>query len=201
LERAAHYLREYPEADSAIGLHVFEDGLRIRVKGGVRIVGPEEFVQRSSPAAMADCVGIVRQNAIQEWRSADRDYFNADFALVLRLHLSHTVVLVDEPWGRYDETAFGRVTDSGDRRGFEDVGRFVRDVRPLIGASPCGPVDVVLVSMWARLMKKHRYREAEALTGWMAERGISRRSAVRRKLAWSLRWRAATKTPSLVEVL
>jgi hypothetical protein len=55
--------------------------------------------------------------------------------------------------------------------------------------------------MWVRLMKNRRYREAEMLAAWMAERGISRRSAVRRKLAWSLHLRAATKTPSLVEVL
>jgi hypothetical protein len=55
--------------------------------------------------------------------------------------------------------------------------------------------------MWVLLLRNRRYRDAEALAAWMAERGISRRNALRRKLGWSLHRRAASMAPSLVEML
>jgi hypothetical protein len=139
----------------------------------VRLVGPEEFAQRSAPGTSSDCVGIVRRRATEEWLSADREYFNVCSALMLRLHLSHKVVLVDEPWGQNDQTAPGRITHSHDPRRLDDVGRFVRDVGPVVGSAPCGPVDLALINMWVLLLRNRRYR-AQRLSrrGWLS--GASR---------------------------
>ena len=199
-DRAAHYLRTYPEADAANGLYVFPDGFHARVAAGVKVVGADEFAALSSPEALGDAVSIVRRRVVEEWLRLRRDYYVTElvFSLSLRVIHSHSVVLVDEPWGRFHTTAANKVsTGSLDPRWLEDIEKFVNDFRPLLGSSPCGPVDVALIDMWARLVRARRYREAASVADWMRQRGIPLRTAIRRKLLWASRRRITSLVPCL----
>jgi glycosyltransferase involved in cell wall biosynthesis len=201
LERAAHYLREYPEADGATGLYVFSDGLHKRVQDGVKIAGPEDYARQSSRGSRGDSVGIVRRRVVDEWRQLRPDYYNLDVVFVLRFRLTHRVVLVDEPWGRYDTSSTDKIARRGDPRGFEDLLKFVEDFRPIVGNNPCGPVDLILSNMWIRLIRAHRYADAAVIGGWMGERGLSRRKTMAREIGWRLRARALRLVPARAHVL
>jgi glycosyltransferase involved in cell wall biosynthesis len=187
LERGGHYLRTYREVDAAIGLFVFPDGLRLRVAEEAKILSPAEFARRDTPASVGvDAVPIYRSSLREEWLRLRRDYFNLDLVFAICLHRSHSVVMVDEPWGRYDPSGADRLTATPDRRELEDVAKFIDDFRPLVGTSPCGPVDIYLIQTWQRLVRARRYRDAAAVADWLRERGVSRSEAVRRKLSWVL---------------
>ncbi len=201
LDRAAYYLDRHPEADGATGLYVFPDGLHMRVSGGVKVVGPDEYIARSTLASRGDSVGIVRRSVVDEWLRLRPDYYNLDLVFVLRFRLSHQVVLVDEPWGRYDTTTTDKIARRRDPRAFDDMVKFVEEFRPVIGKSPCSPVDMILSNMWIRLMRAHRYREAATVAAWMRARRISRPRAVVRKIGWGLRTRAAGVVPMRSHVL
>lgn len=203
LDRSAYYLQKYPEADAVAGLYVFPDGLRVRIAGGERVTGPDVYARQSSPRPGFDSVQTVRRNVVQEWLQLRRDYFNLDLALLLSLLMSHLVVRVDEPWGRYHTDAADRITTRNDPKslGLDDIPKFVGEFRPLLGQTPCGPLDVALVNMWTRLIRAHRYQEAAAVADWMRSRGISRWDAIRRKSNWVLRQRIAPLNRSRVRVV
>lgn len=190
LDRAAHYLREHPEADAATGLYVFPDGLHNRVPDGEKLVGPDEYAALSSPHG-GDSVGVLRHSVVEEFLRLPRGYFNFDLLFTMTLRMSHLVLLVDEPWARFNVDAADRMSGRRDARsrGVSDIQRFVNDFRPLVGASPCGPVDMALINMWIRLVRARRYRDAAPVADWMRDRGISRTQAARRKATWALRAR------------
>lgn len=201
LERAAHYLTEYPEVDGATGLYMFPEGLRKRIAGGVKVEGPDDYGTRSSYASVGDSVGIVRRSVLGEWRALRPDYYRLDWVYILRFRLTHKVVLVDEPWGVYHETASDRIGGSQDPRAFDDMVKFVDEFRPLIGTRSCGPVDLALSNMWVALMRAGRYRDAATVGSWMSERGLSRSKAVARKLGWRLRAEVSRLVPIRAHVL
>lgn len=193
LERAAHYLRYYPRADAAIGLYVFPDGFRTRVSEPARLVGPDEFISRSSPGTLGDAVGIVRRSVAMEWLTRIDGYFATELVFSLELHLHHSVVLVDEPWGKYHTDAATSVSNGlSDQRFVRDIERFVTQYRPRLGVSPCGPVDVTLIGMWTHLLRVHQYRKARIVAEWMRERGITIPIAARRKALWAVNRRLGT---------
>lgn len=143
-------------------------------------------------------MGIVRRCVADEWLRLRRDYFTADFIFTLSLRLihSHPVVLVDEPWGKFHITGSNRVSSRlFDPRRFSDIQKFLHDFRPLVGATPCGPIDIALIGMWVRLIRTRRYQEAAAVADWMRERGISRRTAIRRQLLSASRRRIQSWVP------
>ena len=185
----------------AVGLFVFPDGFRIRVAGGVRLAGPEEFAARSSPFAGADSVGIYRGSLAQEWLRLRPDYFNLDLVFILYLRLRHQVVYVDEPWGRYDSTGGDRLTVRQDDRELEDIRKFVEEFRPIVGTAECGPVDMVLMNMWQRLIRTRRYNDAAVVADWLLDRGLSPWNAFRLKAAWAVRNRLASAAPSRTYVM
>jgi glycosyltransferase involved in cell wall biosynthesis len=190
LERAAHYLHVHPGVDAAIGLLLFPDGLRLRVGEGVKVVSPEEFSAVSSLDGAGDSVPLVRREVVTEWLRLSGDYFVTEFVFTLSLFLRHSALYVDEPWGRFHIASHQRVSaNQRDPRRYQDIETFIADLRPLIGTSPCRPLDAVLVNMWAQLVRAHRRREAAVLAEWMRERGISTWTAATRKLAWAARRR------------
>lgn len=198
LDRGVRYLRDHPKADGAVGLFVFPDGLRVRVAGGVKLIGWAEFAALRSTRSGADGVGIFRRNVVDEWLRLRRDYFATEVVFTLRQFLSHSVVYVDEPWGRYHTAASDRVSSRPrDPRRLDDIGKFVAEFRPLIGVDPCGPLDITLISMWVLLVRARRNAEAAIIAEWMDERGISLPAALSLKLRWSLRSRlpAMRETP------
>lgn len=201
LERATHYLHEYPEADGATGMYVFSDGLRKRVQDRVKVAGPEDYAQISSRGARGDSVGVVRRSVVEEWLRLRPDYYNLDVIFVMRFRLTHRVVLVDEPWGRYDDSSSDKIARLGDPRAYQDMLRFVEDFRPIIGNDPCGPVDMILSTMWIRLIRAHQYSDAAVIGGWMRERGLSRRKTMAREVGWRLRARALRLVPARAHVL
>jgi glycosyltransferase involved in cell wall biosynthesis len=201
LERAVHYLARYPEADGATGLYVFSDGLRKRVKDGVKIAGPEEYALRSSRSSRGDSISVVRRGVVQEWRRLRPDYYNLDVVFVMHFRLTHRVVLVDEPWGRYDTSSPDKIGGRRDPRTFEDMLKFVDDFRPLVGADPCGPVDLLLSGMWFRLMRAHRYRDAAVVWEWMRERGLSLRGTMGQEIGWRLWARTRRLAPARAYIL
>jgi glycosyltransferase involved in cell wall biosynthesis len=201
LERAAHYLAEYPNVDGATGLYMFPDGLRKRIAAGIKVEGPEDYGTRSSFAAVGDSVGVVRRSVLTEWRALRPDYYGLDWVFILRFRLSHQVVLVDEPWGRYHTAATERIGTSQDPRMFDDMVKFAGEFRPLLGTRPCGPVDLALSNMWVSLVRARRFRDAATIGSWMNERGLSRSEAVRRKLEWRLRRQVSRFAPVRAYVL
>jgi glycosyltransferase involved in cell wall biosynthesis len=196
LERAVHYLRTHPEAGASIGQYVFPDGLRARVASGVKVVRPEDFVTISSFAAAGDAVALCRRDVVEEWLvRLHRDYFASEFVFWLSMFLGHSAVYVDEPWGRFHTAAANKVSaEPQDPRRFGDVERFIKDFRPLIGTSPCGPLDELLVLMWPRLIRAHRYDEAAALAGWMRDRGLSTWVAAAHAVVTALRRRVGRRS-------
>lgn len=117
--------------------------------------------------------------------------------------MSHLVVRVDEPWGRYHRDAADRMTTRTDprSRGLDDILKFGGEFRPLLGQTPCGPLDAALANMWTGLIRAHRYQEAAAVADWMRSRGISRWDAIRRTSNWALRRRIAPLSRSRVRVV
>ncbi len=200
-ERAAHYFDAHPEADGVSGLCMFPDGLHIRVGERVKLVGPDEYRARSSLSARADSVGIVRQVVVDEWRQLRADYYNLDFIFWLRFRLAHQLVLVDEPWGVYDTSMTDKIRHRPDQRKFEDIVNFIEDFRPLVGTSPCGPIDMTLSNMWVRCVRARKYTEASMVADWMRERGLTRSEVIARKIKWRLRARATRLVPSRAHVL
>jgi glycosyltransferase involved in cell wall biosynthesis len=195
LERGVHYLREHPEADGATGLYVFSDGLRRRVPGGVDVAGPQDYARQASRALRGDSVSVVRRSVVDEWLKLRSDYYNLDIIFVLRFRLSHRVVLVDEPWGRYDTTSTDKIASRADPRMFDDMVKFVDDFRPVIGSDPCAPVDLMLSGMWFRLIRAHQYDHAAVVGRWMHERGMSRTRIMAQELGWRAQARFARLAP------
>lgn len=198
LERAAGYLRDYPAADGVAGLYVFPDGFHVRVSGGVREVGPDEFSARAGQ--FDDSVGVVRRCVVDEWLSMRR-YSNLDFVLWLRLRLSHPHLLVDEPWGIYDPTGTDRISLRRDPRALDDFETFVKEFRPMIGAAPCGPVDAMLNRIWLGLIRAGRFKGAADVADWMHERGLSCKVAASRELVHRARRRVTPATAVVPQIL
>ncbi|HEX3693043.1 MAG TPA: glycosyltransferase family A protein [Solirubrobacteraceae bacterium] len=190
LERASHYLHQYPQVNAVAGLYLFPEGLRVRVNDGVRVVGPDEYAARSLQTD--DSVGVVRRSIAEEWLQMRR-YSNFDFVLWLRLRLSHSLVLVDEPWGRYDTAGSDRISLKRDPRELSDIETFVEEFRPLIASNACGPIDWMLSRMWLRLIRGGRRDTAALVADWMCERGVRRHNVLRQEIVRRTRRRL---TPS-----
>lgn len=193
LDRAFHYFSEHPHADHVAGLMVFPDGLRVRIAGGIKFSGRDEFAAITTRLALGDSVGVVRRCVVDDWLQLPPDYYATELVFSLCMYRSHATLFIDEPWGRYHMDAVDRVTTAADPRRLEDIGRFVRDFRPLIGTTPCGPVDLALADMCMLLLRAGRFRQALPLASWMRERGISLPRALSRKALWALEWRMQMK--------
>ena len=195
LERAAHYLERYPHVDAALGLYVFPDGLPQRIGAGVKVMTPEDYSRWSS--SLGDVVGILRRTVVEQWLLLRRDYFGMDAVLMLQLFLSHSVVFVDEPWGRYHTDAATRITTilGRDPRSLDDILRFVDDFRPVIGSTPCAPVDLLLEGMYWQLLRARRYSDARMLAEWMRDRRISPAEAIQHHVRFAVRRRIAHVKP------
>jgi glycosyltransferase involved in cell wall biosynthesis len=200
-ERAAYFLDANPQADGVAGLCMFPDGLHVRLGQRVKLVGPEEYRGRTSLSSRADSVGIVRRVVADEWLQLRPDYYNLDFVFWLRFRLAHQLVWVDEPWGVYDTSSPDKIRHRPDPRKFEDIVNFVEDFRPLVGTTPCGPIDMTLSNMWVRCVRARRHREAALVADWMRERGVTRSEVIARKVKWRLRAQATRLVPSRAHVL
>lgn len=185
LERASGYLAERDDIDGVAGMSLFENAVRITVPGGSQLVTPEYYC--SHPWPTWDCHAIVRRNVVEEWLAKRHDYYYTDFHFWLTFHLEHNALFVDEPWGRHHVNGEDRITNSPDPRRFRDVVVFVEEHRALVGDAPCMPLDQWLRDTWFLLRRNRRTVEAELLRDWMAERGVSTRGIVGRRVQRRLR--------------
>jgi glycosyltransferase involved in cell wall biosynthesis len=182
LERAVALLDGEPGVACASGLYVFPDGLRMRITGGRRVVGPSDY-RATALKNGSDCFGVVRRRVVDSWLERRRDFFNLDFHLWFWMSLHGQQLYVDEPWGIYNTDAADRLTTplsaGPDPRSFVDVAKFVAEYRPLVGQEQCAPLDHFLQGCWFRLRRNRREAELGPLVEWMRERGISEWSALR----------------------
>ena len=173
LARAWHYLQARPEVDAVCGMYVSPDGLQGRVRGGARVVTPQDYAKGRT--MLCDVVGAVRWPVVQEWLQADPGYFTLEFRHWLTVGMRHSQLFVDEPWARVNFDSSSRVSHSTDDRTFRDAKLFVQECRPLFGTTPCEPLDNYLRRAWLSLRIRRR-PEAALLKAWMDERGIDARS-------------------------
>jgi glycosyltransferase involved in cell wall biosynthesis len=179
LERAAWYLDSCPEISGVSGLYVYPDGLRVRVHGKQRIITPASYALSGS--SHHDMVGAVRAEVVTEWLGKRRDYYAAEFHQWLTYHMSHDHLVVDEPWGAYNEGDGPRVSQTRDERNFTDLRLFIEDHRQLLSTSPCHPLDEYLQAQWVTLRRAGR-PELELVENWMSLRGLTRGAALRKRL-------------------
>jgi glycosyltransferase involved in cell wall biosynthesis len=175
--RAVSLLEQHPEVDGVAGLYVTLAGLPMRVRGGARVITPEDYRRRSTKYD-TDCVGVVRRVVVEEWRSRRADFFSAEFHLFFWMSLHHSQLYVDEPWGVYHVDADTRVTTDIDDRNFTDAVKFVEEYRPLLDNTPCVPLDEWLSMQWYTLRRAHRANELAVIEDWMRARGVTVRDAL-----------------------
>jgi glycosyltransferase involved in cell wall biosynthesis len=187
LERAAFHLAEREDVDGVAGLYLFDGRVRARVPGGGRTFTPDDFA--AAPLPGVDFVGVVRRAVADEWLERRVDYYNLDFSLWLPFQLRHSMLFVDEVWGRYDASGADRITTRPDPRSFSDAVKFVREFRPLVGTRPSRPLDDYLGARWFALRRAGRSAEAAVVGDWLRERGISRRRVVTTEMAARVRRR------------
>jgi glycosyltransferase involved in cell wall biosynthesis len=190
LERATALLDRTPDVDGVAGLYVYDEGLPMRVAAGSLIQGPGEYARRAAPPR--DSVGVVRREVAEEWAQEVPAFYNLDFALWLLFRLRHRMLFVDEVWGRYYSSADHRISEAPDARRITDVVRFVETYRPILGDTPCIPLDEYLQRRWFALLRAGHRAEAQLVAAWMRSRGITRSRTVL-QLA---RAKAARATPS-----
>jgi glycosyltransferase involved in cell wall biosynthesis len=179
MDRAAAFLDATPEASGVAGSYVFPDGLRTRVRNDTRLITPADFAKGNrSPH---DQVGVVRKSVIDEWLCKSRDYYSAEFHQWFTYAMKHNHLVVDEPWGKYNEGTGPRVSTSSDERHYADLSLFVDEHREVYGSTPCVPLDEYLGDQWVRLRRAGR-PELGKVESWMHERGLSRRKALARRL-------------------
>ena len=186
LARAMSLLEAHPGVDCVTGLYVTPAGLPMRVRGGSRLVTPEDY-RRQSTKDHTDAVGVVRRVVVEEWRERRADFFGAEFHLFFWMSLHHLQLYVDEPWGVYNTDAETRVTTHVDDRHFSDAVKFVEEYRPLLGNSPCVPLDDWLSVQWFTLRRARRAAELAVVEDWMRERGVTVRYALADAAARRLR--------------
>jgi glycosyltransferase involved in cell wall biosynthesis len=175
LERAFDLFEKNEEIGGLAANYIYPDGLRTRVLNGTKIVTPVEY--RSGLYSPVDQVGMVRRQVIQEWLAKKGNYFHTEFHLWLTYGLTHMHLMTDEPWGYYHEGAGPRNSLSKDIRKFSDITKFISEHRPLLGNTPCVPLDRYLLEKYLFLTRSRRY-EAKVVGDWLRERGFTKFSAL-----------------------
>jgi len=186
VERAVTYLRDFPEVDGVAGLHLNADTGRlfVRVKGGQKVLRPEEYLRR--PLGR-DCVGAVRRVAVDEWLEKRDDYFALEMHQWLTFHMRHCMLFVDEPWGKCHVDSPSRVTVNVDDRRLDDYLKFVDEHRAEVEGLPARVIDDILEQGWRSLLRAGRRKDAARLAALMRQRGVSRRGATVRGIVRKVR--------------
>jgi glycosyltransferase involved in cell wall biosynthesis len=174
LERATHYLDAHRDIGGVAGLYLFDGRVRARVSGREWIMRPADFATARRP--ILDFVAVFRRPVAEEWLERRVEYYNFDFAAMFSFHLRHSMLFVDEVWGRYDASGDDRITNKQDPRCFSDPVKFVREFRPLVGARTCPTLDEYLAARWFALVRRGRKKEASVLADWLYERGFKLRN-------------------------
>lgn len=176
LQRATHYLDAHDEVAGVAGLYLFDGRVRAGVSGGKWIMKPEDFATVRRP--ILDFVTVVRRSVAEEWLERQVEYYNFDFAAMFSFHLHHSMLFVDEVWGRYDASGSDRITNRRDPRSFSDPVKFVREFRPVFGTRDCPTLDDYLAARWFALLRRGRRTEAALVGDWLRERGIRLRNVL-----------------------
>ena len=184
LERATSHLSSHSDVDGVAGMSIFEDGLRVVVADGSLRVTPDYYASHVWP--VWDCHAIVRRGVVEEWTTKRQDYYNCDFHFWLTFHLSHNALFVDEPWGRHNTSGSDRISHSLDPRRFRDPVVFVEEHRPLLGGTPCRPLDAWLQEEWFFLRRRGRTAELAIVRDWMDQRGVSTAGIAARRVKQKL---------------
>ncbi len=171
LERAVTLLEEHPRAGAAIGLAQLGGRLPFRIRGGLHVVDPVEYVGRFPPPF--DFTDVFRANVVREWLAEIPPFFKEEFAFKLVLGLGHPVLYAGEQWDVHHADAPNRLSrDFDDPRWLDDLRTFVAHFRPRLGSRPCAPLDQYLVHRRYLLTRRGHRAEAALVADWLAERGV-----------------------------
>lgn len=171
LERAVELLAAHPEVGAVIGLALLGDRLPMRVRDGLHVVDPDEYVRRFPPPF--DFTDVFRMEVVREWLAELPAFCKDELPFKLMLGLRHRVLYVDEQWDIHHFDAPDRLTTNyEDPRRLDDVRLFVAHFKPLLGARPCAPLDQYLAHRHWYLVRRGHKTEAGLLRGWLRERGI-----------------------------
>jgi len=181
LDQGVRRLAEHPSVDIVCALHLLhEDGtLFVRVKGGERIITPEEF-RTYEPAP--DRVAMVRRSVVDLWLSIPGEYFALESGYWITAELAHSSLALDEPWTRYHTSSTNRVTPGlktaqGREHALRDYATFLETRRALIECGPCVSMDRLLEGMHFQLVRV-KHPSASVAAAALVSRGIAPRNSI-----------------------
>jgi glycosyltransferase involved in cell wall biosynthesis len=194
LSQSVRYLDEYPQVDAVAGMHVrhHDSTMFVRVTGGRKIVGPEEYVRGR---AIPDCVGAVRRCVVEEWLAKRSDYFAMEFHQWFTFGLHHNQLYVDEPWARYYVGGKDRVSVSLNARRLDDYMKFIDEHEHYLRSIDAPFLSELLFNMWLDLLRAGRASDRRRVEKYLKLRKVP----IARKLTERLARKALTlagKRPS-----
>jgi glycosyltransferase involved in cell wall biosynthesis len=200
LSQSVRYLDEYPEVDAVSGMHLRhqDSAMFVRVRGGKRIVGPEEYVKRN---LVPDCVGAVRRCVVEEWLAKRTDYFAMEFHQWFTFGLHHKQLYVDEPWTRYHVDGGDRVSVGRNERRLDDYAKFIEEHDDYLKSVDAPFLSELLFNMWLDLLRAGRASERMRVEGYLRLRNvpIARKMAAKLAAKFSRRIFASTRRKSRKE--
>jgi glycosyltransferase involved in cell wall biosynthesis len=188
LGQAVRYLDDYPNVDAVSGMHVrdHDSAMFVRVAGGRKIVGPDEYVKgRPIP----DCVGAVRRCVVEEWLAKRTDYFAMEFHQWFTFGLHHSQLYVDEPWARYHVDGKDRVSAGLSGRQLDDYMKFVEEHSEYLKSIDAPFLSELLFDMWLDLLRAGRATDRRRIEAYLKIRGVP----IGRKFAARLRQKLAKR--------
>lgn len=192
LSRAKVYFELFPNVSAVTGMFLRDQdsSMFVRVRDGVRVVGPKEAQHLQN---MPDCLGFVKRMVVDEWLEKSTEYFATESHAWLTFSMKHSQLYVDEPWALYHLDAENRVSDfkgvDTTRRIINDHLLFLRDHQDLLMTSKRKDVDNELINRFWFLYRKRHRGGIKAYTKYINHRGMSVSTVILREIFKRLLYR------------